>query len=49
VPRPLDPKATHNLIRAGENCHGLFDVSGDDNVIHHNDASGGGFCAFPPE
>jgi hypothetical protein len=42
-------RITHNLIRAEENCQALFDVSGSDNVIRHNDASGGGFCAFPPE
>jgi hypothetical protein len=38
-------RITHNLIRGEEHCQALFDVSGNGNVVRHNDASGGGFCA----
>jgi hypothetical protein len=42
-------RVVHNFIRAEEHCQALFDVTGNDNVVRHNDASGGGFCAEPPE
>ena len=39
-------RITHNVIRAGEDCRAFLEVSGEANVIRHNDATGGGLCAF---